>query len=71
MGAKRPFVALAAVKPRVMCGEKMWLASKCEPSPPDLMNRSCMHTTPLMCLQEITLMAGTLLHTLASNAFDG
>ena len=46
VGAKRPLVALAAVKPRVMCGEKMWLASKCEPSPPDLMNRSCGTHTP-------------------------
>lgn len=45
VGAKRPLVALAAVKPRVMCGEKMWFASKCEASPPDLMNRSCRHHT--------------------------
>ena len=45
VGAKRPLVALAAVKPRVMWGEKMWLASKCEASPPDLMNRSCRHHT--------------------------
>ena len=41
VGAKRPFVALAAVKPRVMCGANMWLASKREPSPPALMNMSC------------------------------
>ncbi len=52
VGAKRPLVALAAVKPRVMCGEKMWLASKCEASPPDLMNRSCEHETILKCPQE-------------------
>ena len=40
VGANRPLVALAAVNPRVMWGAKMWLASKREPSPPLLMNRS-------------------------------
>jgi len=45
VGAKRPLVALAAVNPRVMCGAKMWLASKREPSPPLLMNRSCRRNT--------------------------